>query len=469
MLPRRLLASWAAQTRALMKWLCLIGPVAAAIGSACALFLWSLDQATRLRFDHPALLYALPVAGVAIVWVYGRFGGRADGGNNLIVDQIHQPGAGVPLRMAPLILVATVVTHLFGGSAGREGTAVQLGGSLASGFSRLMRLSAAEGRLVLMAGVAAGFGAVFGTPIAGAIFALEVLSLGQVRYEALLPCLIAALVGDWTCHAWGIEHTSYAIAAGDAGFHIQGWLLAKVTAAAVIFGLAGLAFSEALHAAAALVRRLCPHPLLRPVLGGLLLIALVQVLGTRDYLGLGVWSADPGAVTLPGLFQPPYHPFSWLWKALFTVITLATGFKGGEVTPLFFIGAALGHALAGVLDAPLDLMAGLGFVGLFAAAANTPLACTLMGIELFGAAHTPYIAVACFVAYAFSGHSGIYLSQRVAVPKVGLASSLPLGGTLRQARELPLAPATLGRRLRVLLKRQLRRRNHGKARPGIMT
>ncbi|MEA1647597.1 voltage-gated chloride channel family protein [Nitrospirillum sp. BR 11164] len=460
MIPRRLLASWAAQTRALLKWLCLTAPVAALIGSACALFLWSLDWATQARFDHPALLYALPLAGVAIVWVYGRFGGRADGGNNLIVDQIHEPGAGVPLRMAPLILAATVVTHLFGGSAGREGTAVQLGGSLASGFTRLVKLSSGDTRLVLMAGVAAGFGAVFGTPIAGAVFALEVLSLGQVRYEALLPCLIAALVGDWTCHAWGIEHTAYAIAAGDGGFHLQGGLLAKVTLAAVIFGLGGLVFSETSHSAAALVRRLCPRPLLRPVLGGVLLIAFVHILGTRDYLGLGVWSADPGAITLPGLFQAaPYHPFSWLWKALFTITTLATGFKGGEVTPLFFIGAALGHALAGVMDAPTDLLAGLGFVGLFAAAANTPLACTLMGIELFGAAHTPYIAVACFVAYAFSGHSGIYLSQRIGVPKARLAPSLPLGGTLRQARDLPPAPLTLHRQIRVLLKRRLRRRN----------
>ncbi|WP_044562346.1 voltage-gated chloride channel family protein [Azospirillum sp. B4] len=462
MIPRRLLASWAAQTRALLKWLCLTAPLAAVIGSACAMFLWGLDRATQARFDHPDLLYALPLAGIAIVWIYGRFGGRADGGNNLIVDQIHEPGAGVPLRMAPLILVTTIITHLFGGSAGREGTAVQLGGSLASGFTRWARLSPADTRLVLMAGVAAGFGAVFGTPIAGAVFALEVLSLGQVRYEALLPCLIAALVGDWTCHAWGIAHTSYAIADGDAGFHLQGLLLAKVTLAAVIFGLGGLAFSEASHGATALLRRVCPQPLLRPVLGGLLLIAFVHILGTRDYLGLGVWSADPGGVTLPGLFKgAPYHPLSWLWKALFTITTLATGFKGGEVTPLFFIGAALGHALAGILDAPTDLLAGLGFVGLFAAAANTPLACTLMGIELFGATHTPYIAVACFVAYTFSGHSGIYLSQRIGVPKVPLAPSLPAGGTLRQAREASPAPAplTLRRQIRIVLKRRLRRRN----------
>jgi len=347
--------------------------------------------------------------------------GRPDeGGNNLIVEQIHEPGAGVPLRMAPLILVSTIVTHLFGGSAGREGTAVQLGGSLASAFGKLLRLNPDEVRLLLMAGIAAGFGAVFGTPIAGTIFALEVLTVGRIEYEALIPCLIAAVTGDWVCQLWGIGHTHYAIAFHSAlpGFHLDILLLAKVALVGVACGLMGHLFAELSHSAWALVKKLVPLAPLRPILGGLLLIALVYALGSRQYLGLGVWSPNPDDATIPGFFDPArVDHWSWLWKTLFTVVTLSTGFKGGEVTPLFFIGAALGSALGHLLGAPVDLFAGLGFVALFAGASNTPLACTIMGIELFGAENTVYLAAACFLSYLFSGHSSIYLSQRLGVPK----------------------------------------------------
>lgn len=446
-MPRNPWTPFAAQTGAVLRWLVFVLPMSLIVGTACAGFLWSLDQATRLRYQWPGLLFGLPLAGMAIGLVYQRLGRSAEGGNNLIVDQIHGPGldagagsgaAVVPRRMAPLILVATVVTHLFGGSAGREGTAVQMGGSIASGFARACRLGGAQARIMLMAGIAAGFGAVFGTPIAGAIFALEVLSVGRIEYEAILPCLIAALAGDWACHAWGIEHTAYTITAlipADNGFHISGVLLGKVVIASVLFGLGGLLFAELSHAMAAGMKKLCPIPWLRPGIGGVLVIALTYALGTRDYLGLGVWAPDAGTLTIPSLFQgDTIHYWSWLWKTLFTVVTLGSGFKGGEVTPLFFIGAALGNALSGLLGAPTDLMAGLGFIAIFAAAANTPLACTLMGIELFGSAHTAYIAVACFTAYAFSGYSGIYLSQRVAIPKTGL-DQIPTGLPMRQVRE----------------------------------
>jgi H+/Cl- antiporter ClcA len=179
---------------AVLRWLGIVVPMAAVVGSLCALFLWSLGRATELRFEHPWLLFGLPIAGLLVGLTYHWIGRSAEGGNNLIVDQIHEPGGGVHVRMAPLILVSTVITHLFGGSAGREGTAVQLGGAIASGFSTV--LAPAEVRVLLMAGIAAGFGAVFGTPIAGAIFALEVLAIGRIEYYALIPCLIAAVVGD---------------------------------------------------------------------------------------------------------------------------------------------------------------------------------------------------------------------------------------------------------------------------------
>ena len=217
-------------------------------------------------------------------------------------------------------------------------------------------------------------------------------------------------------------------------------LWAKSAVAGIAFGLAGLAFAEANHALGGWLKRVVPYGPARPVIGGLAVIALVYTLGTRAYLGLGVWSAVPGDPTLLGFFGPSVDPWSWALKMLFTVVTLSAGFKGGEVTPLFFIGAALGNALAGLLHAPVDLFAGLGFVAVFAGAANTPLACTIMGVELFGGAYAVPMAVACFVSYLCSGHSGIYLSQRIAVPK-RRGRALPPGSTLRDARTPTKEPA----------------------------
>lgn len=423
----------------LLLWTLLVVPVGILAGSASALFLWSLDRATELRWQHGWLLFLLPVAGVAVGWAYHRFGRSAVGGNNLIIEQIHEPGGGVPRRMAPLILVGTLITHLFGGSAGREGTAVQMGGSLASAYGRLCRFGEENMRVLLMAGVAAGFGSVFGTPLTGAVFAMEVLVIGRMRYDALIPVLVAGVVGDATCSAWGVAHAHYAIAFdGKLGgyLRLEGWLVAKVVLAAAVFGLVSRFFSELTHALHKGFERLIPIAWLRPALGGTLVIALVYVVGSRDYLGLGVSSPEAGAVTLLSAFQRGgATPWSWWWKLLFTAVTLSAGFKGGEVTPLFFIGATLGNTLALVLGAPVDLFAGLGFVAVFAGAANTPLACTIMGIELFGAHYTVYFAVACFVAYFFSGHSGIYLSQRVGVAKRG-GQELPPDASLREAREL---------------------------------
>lgn len=429
------------------RWTIILVPMAMAVGTLCAAFLCSLDLATRARFAYPWLLFLLPVGGFVIGLAYHWMGRSVEGGNNLIVEQIHEPGGGVPLRMAPLIFIGTVATHLFGGSAGREGTAVQLGGSLASAAGRLFRLDASGVRIILMAGIAAGFGAVFGTPLAGAVFALEVLAVGRVEYPALVPCLVAGIVGDWTCHQWGIHHGAYhiAFAAGEGGSILtEPLLLAKAALAGIAFGLAGLLFAEANHMLGGFLKRLVPYGPLRPVVGGIAIIALVYALGSRDYLGLGVWAPDTSTPTIAGFFSGPVDHWSWLLKLVFTVVTLSSGFKGGEVTPLFFIGAALGNCLGGLMNAPIDLFAGIGFVAVFAGATNTPLACTIMGIELFGATDAVPIAVACFVAYLCSGHSGIYLSQRIAVPKRENSALAP-DSTLRDARAIRPAIGDLGR------------------------
>ena len=392
------------QTRASLLLLSLCLGVAVLAGSASALFLWALDWATRTREAHPALIWGLPLAGGAVGWVYLKWGQSVEAGNNLLIDEIHDPRQMVPLRMAPLILISTVVSHLFGASVGREGTAVQMGGSLADQFSLFFKLPAATRRLVLMAGVSAGFAAVFGAPLAGAVFALEVLAgpTHRMRWWALPSCLIAALVADRIGLWWGVQHTAYS--AGSLPV-LSAWALACVALSGGVFGLTGRVFALSVHALSAQFKQWIAYAPLRPVIGGALIAALV-VWGQADrYIGLGI-------PVIVQAFEQPLAPWDFAAKLAMTVLSLGSGFKGGEVTPLFYIGATLGNALAPVVDLPLGLMAALGFVAVFAGAANTPLACTLMAMELFGWQIGAFAAVACTVSYFFSGHTTIYKAQR---------------------------------------------------------
>jgi len=401
--------------RTFVKWLLLLALLSGIVGSLVALFLWLLDFATKYRMAHEWLIYLLPVAGIAIYFLYTLWGKNAEAGNNLIIDEIHQPGGGVPARMTPLVLFTTIVTHLFGGSAGREGTAVQMGGSMAGEIGRRFKLSDKEMSVLLMTGIAAGFGAVFGTPAAGAIFAIEVLTRGRVRYTAILPCLVASLLADITTTAWGIHHTQYHITSvvGAAFLHFDIYLLLKTVLAGVAFGLAAYFFAELSHSIKGISKKLIKPEWLIPIIGGLIIIGLCYLLGTTDYIGLGVTGQYNSSVSIINAFHAGGATnWSWLWKIILTAVTLSTGFKGGEVTPLFFIGATLGNAMAMHTGAPIDIFAALGFIAVFAGATNTPIACTIMGVELFGAEYTLYFAVACFVAYYFSGTSGIYTTQR---------------------------------------------------------
>ncbi len=384
--------------------------VGVACGLASALFLWLLDRATAFRGGHEALVYALPLAGLGVGWLYDRFGKPIKGGNNLVIDTLHDEGPEIPLRMAPMVLAGTVLTHLFGGSAGREGTAVQMGASLADWIAHRLGASATLRRQVLAAGVAGGFGSVFGTPFAGAIFGLEVVVLGHVEYAALIPALIASVVGDMTTRGAGIEHAHYPAV---PSLSLTPLLLAKWGLFAVAVALTATAFIEVTHFIKRRAEARVPALGHRMLLGGLAVVGMWKLVGTSDYLGLG------GPMILRAFEDTHYPVHAFALKLAFTAVTLGAGFLGGEVTPLFFVGAALGNVLARMLGIPLEMGAVVGMAAVFGAASNTPIALTIMAVELCGSAVLPHAAIVCALAYVMVGHRSIYPSQRLRAHKGG--------------------------------------------------
>ena len=409
------------------KWLAISLPLGVLVGSAVALFLWLLDQVIQTHWHHPWILFLLPLAGLVSGLIYHRWGRTIEAGNQLVLEEIQKPAGVIPARLAPLVLLGTLITHLGGGSAGREGTAVQMGGSLASLLGGWLRLNPEEVRLLLQAGVAAGFGAVFGTPLTGTIFAWEICSRASLPIATLIPSLLASVLADQVTLAWGIEHTSYPLTGegwasvpnGSLPPHLSLFLLAKIAVAAALFGVVSALFVRTTHTIQQFLKRHIERAWLRPLMGGCVIIFLTLLLGDRDYLGLGVDPnpAQPSAVTIPSSFHADgARSFSWLWKIIFTSITVGSGFKGGEATPLFFIGATSGHLLGELLGVPVELLAALGFVAVFASATKTPLACTIMALELFGRSSPSILAtgfpihaaLACFIAYRCSGKNSIY-------------------------------------------------------------
>lgn len=409
---------------ALGQWTALGGGIGLVTGSASALFLWLLDLATSAREAHRWLVFLLPVAGALMGLVLARWGQATRAGTSLVIDTIHDDGPELPLRMAPMVLVGTVLTHLFGGSAGREGTAVQMGASLTDWLSHRLGLSGALRRQLLAAGVAGGFGSVFGTPLAGAVFGLEFVVLGRLEYRALVPALVASFVGDWVTRAWGIAHTPYPHVAEvplTLGLFAR-WLAFAVAVAAVT-----VAFIELTHWLKQQGERRIPSLPVRLALGGAAVVAAWTAAGTDAYLGLGV------PTIVRAFTDPALPPEAFALKLLFTALTVGVGFLGGEVTPLFFVGATLGNALAGPLGLPLGLAAGVGLAAVFGAASNAPLALTVMAVELLGVEVFPHAAFVCLVAYLLTGHRGIYPAQRLDETKLGQA--LPGRRTLRQHRD----------------------------------
>ncbi|MEG1722526.1 MAG: voltage-gated chloride channel family protein [Bacteroidales bacterium] len=389
------------------KWMLYCTLVGIFVGVASALFLYLLNLSTNFRETHLWIISFLPIGGLLIGLSYYYWGDSVVKGNNLLIEEFHNPQRIIPFRMAPLVLFGTVVTHFFGGSAGREGTAVQIGGAIADQLTRVMKLHNRDRRMVLVMGISAGFASVFGTPLAGAIFALEVFIVGRMRYEAIFPSFLVAVIANYVTLLLGATHTHYSIINVPAiSFENIAWSIV----AGVFFGLTARAFSWLIALISKVFRDKIKYPPLRPFIGGIFIAVAVYTFGAYKYIGLGL-------PTIHNAFEMDMPSYDFLLKLLFTTFTLGVGFKGGEVTPLFFIGATLGNALGDIIPLPIALLAGMGFVAVFAGATNTPIACIVMGMELFGLAGSVYIAIACIVSYLLSGHTGIYSAQIIGSPK----------------------------------------------------
>lgn len=391
----------------IFKWFLISSIIGICVGSASAGFLVSLDWATNFRENHLWLIAFLPIGGLLIGLLYYYLGKDIEAGNNLLIDSIHNPKEIIPFRMAPFVYLGTIATHFFGGSAGREGTALQMAGAIADQFTKPFRLNESERKILLISAIAAGFGSIFGTPLAGALFGLEVFLIGRIKYDVIFPAFASAILADLVTNLWQVKHTHYHI---DLVPQLEALPIIYSILAGILFGLCAATFSKVIHYVTAIFKAKISFPPLRPFVGGIIVAVAVFTMGTTKYIGLGI-------PTIVQSFEQQLPPYDFALKMAFTIITLAAGFKGGEVTPLFFIGATLGSTLSLFIPLPTGLLAGMGFVAVFAGATNTPLACMLMGIELFGAESGIYMAIACVVSYLISGHNSIYGRQVIGEPK----------------------------------------------------
>ena len=396
----------------ILKWLFITIMTASLVGSATAWFLLALDFVTIWRTNNIWVVNFLPLIGLGIGYAYHYFGTAVQKGNNLILET-HQAivttssssttsnsTKPIPLLMAPLVFISSLLTHIGGGSAGREGTAVQMGGAIADQFTSIFKLTTAERKTILIMGVSAGFAAVFGTPWAAAVFALEIMSFGKVKFENIIPSFLAAFGAHYICLAWMVKHTVYSI---DIIPSITANTISWTMLAGIIFGVTAFVFIQSNKLLEGLFSKIKFAPF-RPFIGGIIIALFIILANSTKYIGLGIPS-------IMDAFNTHAGNFDFAIKLLLTSLTLSAGFKGGEVTPLFFIGATLGNILIWFIPLPMALLAGMGFVAVFAGATHCVIASIIMGIELFGIQAGIYVGLASIVAYFTSGMNGIYSAK----------------------------------------------------------
>lgn len=389
-----------------LKWLLVAAVVGSVVGLVCTLFYHALNSATALREQYPFLLYFLPLGGLLIVFFYRVSHTPEPRGTNLVIGAVRT-GETIPIKMTPLIFVGTVLTHLFGGSAGREGAALQLGGSLGDFFGRLLRFSPTERNLVVMCGMSAGFSALFGTPVAAAVFAMELISVGVMYYAALVPCAVSSFIAIFLAGQFGVKPERFSFSVLPASDLPN---LGRVLLLAALCAGVSILFCLLLHRTERGLRRLLKNSYLRVFAGGCTVVLLTLLLGTRDYLGAGL-SVIEHAV------QGNTRPEAFLLKMIFTTLTLAAGYKGGEIVPTFFIGATFGCLAGPFLGLDPGFSAAIGMVSLFCGVTNCPLTALLLAVELFGLSSPLLFLVAVAVSYMLSGYYSLYSSQRILYSK----------------------------------------------------
>lgn len=387
-------------------WILLAVAAGLIVGAYSTLFAWVLGKATGYREQYGWLLFLLPLGGLVIVWCYRTAKVTVDRGTNLVINSIHAKDE-VPGVMAVLIFVSTIITHFFGGSAGREGAALQMGGSLGNMMARILRKNEQETKLLIMCGMSAAFAAVFGTPMAAAVFSMEVISVGIMHYSALVPCMFASLVASRFAATMGIAPEVFKITDIPALTVVSG---AKMCLLALCCAGISIVFCIFLHMVGHLYMQYLKNPYIRVFVGGLLIIGLTLLLGTRDYSGAGnglIERAIAGEVAAP----------AFLLKMLFTALTLGAGFKGGEIVPSFCIGATFGCLFGQLVGLSPSLCAAAAMAAVFCGVTNCPITTLLISFELFGFAGVPYFMIAVSVSYLLSGYKGLYSDQIIVYSK----------------------------------------------------
>ena len=390
---------------ALLKWIVVGGLVGGVGGVVGALFHLGVNYATSVRLAHPWVLYLLPLGGLVIAGLY-RLCKLEGKGTNAVIESVHF-GSDVPVLLVPLIFVSTVITHLCGGSAGREGAALQIGGGIGYRTGRLLHLGEKDLPLATLCGMSGVFSALFGTPLTATVFALEVISVGVLYYAGLVPCITAAMTGYLISLLLGVPPTRFTVAMPA----LDAWTMLLVLVLAILCALVSILFCRGLHITEHLAARLVKNSYLRAAAGGVVIIALTLLLGTTDYNGAGM---DVIQRALNG----QANGWAWLLKLLFTAITIGCGFKGGEVVPSFFVGAAFGCWVGTLLGLSPAFAAAIGLVAVFCGAVNCPIASVVLSVEMFGAEGMLYFAMACAISYVLSGYCGLYSSQTILYSKL---------------------------------------------------